>query len=254
MLAVGDARLEYRWLGPPPEAAPTIVFLHEGLGCSGLWRDFPDRLIAACGWGGLVYSRAGFGRSSPRPLPVPLDYHTREALDALPAVLAAAGIRRCVLFGHSDGGTLALILAGSRHDPRLAGLVTVAAHVFNEEVTIAGIEATRDAYRRGDLRRRLARHHGANVDAVFRGWCDVWLDPGFRAWTVTHVLAGVAVPILVVQGADDQYGTLAQVEAIAKGVSGPATALVIAGCGHSPHLEQPGPLIAASCRFLAPLR
>ncbi len=249
-LALGADRLEYRWVGPGPGDAPTIVFLHEGLGCIALWRDFADRLTLASGWGGFLYSRAGFGGSSARALPVPLDYHHRDALDVLPRVLDAVGIGRCVLFGHSDGGTLALIYAGTVRDPRIAGLITVAAHVFNEDVTIVGIEAAKEAFRTTDLREKLRRHHGANVDGAFRGWCDVWLDPGFRAWNVEHALAGIGVPVLVVQGADDQYGTAAQVDAIARGVAGPAERLILADCGHSPHLEAPDALLRASLAFL----
>lgn len=252
-LAIGPDRLEYRWVGPGPSDAPSIVFLHEGLGCVDLWRDFADRLTHASGWGGFLYSRAGFGRSSPRPLPVPLDYHTRDAREVLPAVLDAARIRRCVLFGHSDGGTLALIYAGTVPDPRIAGLITVAAHVFNEDVTIAGIEAARAAYRDTDLRSKLERYHGDNVDGAFRGWCDVWLDPGFRAWNVAHVLPSIRVPLLVIQGALDRYGTEAQVRAIAGGTAGPAETLVIPGCGHSPHLERPDELLRAGLAFLKSL-
>lgn len=252
-IAIAGDRLEYRWVGSRPGIAPTIVFLHEGLGCVDLWRDFPDRLAHASGFGGFLFSRAGFGRSSPRALPVPLDYHSRDALQVLPAVLDAARIGRCVLFGHSDGGTLALIYAGSVRDPRVAGVITVAAHVFNEDVTIAGIEAARKAFRTTELRRKLRRYHGANVDGAFRGWCEVWLDPGFRAWNVEHVLSGITVPLLVIQGADDRYGTRAQVDAIARSTAGPAETLIMPDCGHSPHLERPDDLLRATVPFLKAL-
>lgn len=253
MLAIAGDRLEYRRVAAGSGDAPTIVFLHEGLGCVDLWRDFPDRLARASGFGGFLFSRAGFGRSSPRALPVPLDYHTRDALEVLPAVLDAARIGRCVLFGHSDGGTLALIYAGTVRDPRLAGVITVAAHVFNEDVTIAGIEAAKRAFRTTELREKLRRYHGANVDGAFRGWCDVWLDPGFRTWNVEHVLSGITVPLLVIQGAEDQYGTRAQVDAIARGTAGPAETLIMPDCGHSPHLERPEALLHASVPFLTAL-
>lgn len=249
-LAVDGARLEYRWIGVGPSDAPTIVFLHEGLGCVELWRDFADRLTHATGWGGFLFSRAGFGRSSPRALPVPLDYHTKDALDVLPKVLDAAGIDRAVLFGHSDGGTLALIYAGKIRDPRIAGVITVAAHVFNEDVCIAGIEDAKKAYLTTNLRDKLARYHGDNVEGAFWGWCDVWLDPGFRAWNIEDVLPGITAPLLVVQGALDQYGTAAQVDAIARGAAGPTQTLMLPDCGHSPHLEAPDALLAASLTFL----
>ncbi len=216
-----------------------------------MWRDVPETLAGLTGLPAFAYSRAGYGRSEGIPLPRPADYHAPEAYDVLPAVLDAAGIGRAVLIGHSDGGTIALMAAG--RDPRIHGVVTMAAHVFNEDVTIRGIRAARKAWRETALRDRLRRYHGDNVEAAFFGWNDTWLTDAFRTWNVTDCLPSVTCPVLVVQGADDQYGTAAQVHAIASGVSGPARDLILPGCGHSPHLEAPDSLLPEIARFIAGL-
>jgi pimeloyl-ACP methyl ester carboxylesterase len=250
-LTIGGVRLEHRRVAARPgsDDAPTLVLLHEGLGCVGLWKDFPDRLAKATGLGVFLWSRAGFGRSDPIALPRPLDYLERET-ELIPEVLAAAGIGPAVLVGHSDGGTIALLHAASGREDGLVGVVTMAAHVFVEDVTITGIRETKRAWEEGDLRDRLARWHGANVDAAFHGWCDVWLDPAFRGWNIERHLSAVRVPVLAIQGAEDQYGTPAQVEAIASQVSGPAEALLLPGAGHAPHLDQPDAMIEAISRFV----
>ncbi|MAY68203.1 MAG: alpha/beta hydrolase [Rhodospirillaceae bacterium] len=251
-LTAAGRRLEYAWWGEPPVAErPALVFLHEGLGCVDMWRDVPETLAGLTGLPAFAYSRAGYGRSEGIPLPRPADYHAPEAYDVLPAVLDAAGIGRAVLIGHSDGGTIALMAAG--RDPRIHGVVTMAAHVFNEDVTIRGIRAARKAWRETALRDRLRRYHGDNVEAAFFGWNDTWLTDAFRTWNVTDCLPSVTCPVLVVQGADDQYGTAAQVHAIASGVSGPARDLILPGCGHSPHLEAPDSLLPEIARFIAGL-
>lgn len=236
-------RLEVAWHGPGPEVAPTLVLLHEGLGSVSAWRDWPAALAAASGLGVLVYSRRGYGSSERRPPPWPLTYMTEEGLEILPALLDVAGVRRAVLVGHSDGGSIALIHAGCA-GPRLRGVVTLAAHVFCEDVSVAAITAAAVAYREGDLRARLARHH-AHVDDAFWGWNRAWLDPGFRAWNLEGFLPAISVPTMVVQGETDAYGTLAQVDAIAAGVRGPCTRRVFAGCGHAPWRERPDETIAA---------
>jgi len=239
-------RLEAVWHGPRPDAAPTLVLLHEGLGCVGLWRDWPAELARATGLGVLAYSRWGYGASDPRPAPWPLTYMHDDGRDALPAVLDAAGVGDCVLVGHSDGGSIAIVGAGTgRTGPRVRGLALLAAHVFCEDLSVASIAAAREAYLHGDLRARLARHHGDNVDGAFWGWNQAWLDPGFRAWNLEEYLPGIEVPALIVQGEDDPYGTLAQVDAIARGVRGPATRLILPGCGHAPHRERPAETTAA---------
>lgn len=225
------------------------MLLHEGLGCVALWRGFPDALARATGLPAFLYSRTGYGRSSPAIGPLPLDYHHVEALDVLPRVLAAAAISRPIFIGHSDGGTIALIHAAAAAPSPLA-VVTMAAHVFNEETTLRGIAEAREAFAQTDLRARLSVYHGDNVDGAFWGWCDAWLSPAFRDWNVESHLPAVTCPVLVIQGQQDHYGTEAQVKAIAGQVSGPAETLMIADCGHAPHLEQPEAACAAIAAFL----
>jgi pimeloyl-ACP methyl ester carboxylesterase len=226
-----------------------LVFLHEGLGSLGLWRDFPRHVADALGGPTtLAYSRQGYGRSSTTPLPRSVTYMHDEALVALPGLLREHGIEEPVIVGHSDGASIAIIYAGAGLPVR--GLVLLAPHVFVEDRSIAGIEAAKQAYDGGDLRRRLARHHD-DVDGAFRGWNDVWLSPAFRSWDITSYLPSIACPVLVVQGGDDAYGTLAQVDAIAAGVTGPVEQLVLPGCGHSPHGERPDEVVAAIAAFLA---
>jgi pimeloyl-ACP methyl ester carboxylesterase len=251
-LQAGGARLEARWIGPGPAAAPTLVFLHEGLGSASLWRDFPDRLASETGCGALVYSRAGYGRSDPAPLPRPVRFMHDEAA-VLAEVLAAAGIRQAVLVGHSDGASIALIYAGTVA-AGLRGLILEAPHVFAEPHGLASIAKIGEAYRTTDLRERLAHHHGANVDIAFRGWNDVWLSPEFRTWNLEEFLPAIDVPSLVLQGEDDEYGTWRQVEAIARQSGGPVEALALPACGHSPHRERPDLALPAMARFVRALK
>jgi pimeloyl-ACP methyl ester carboxylesterase len=262
-LKINDQQLEYEWHGPPPEEAPTLVFLHEGLGCVAMWKDFPARVARATGCGALVYSRAGYGKSSPCTLPRALRFMHDEALTSLPQVLDALAIREAILIGHSDGGSIALIHAGTfqkpdHHDPethgngatRISGLVLLAPHVFVEETGLESIKRIREDYRTGSLRWRLERYHGANVDGAFRGWNDVWLNPEFRLWNIEEYLPQITVPVLLIQGEQDRYGTLAQIEAIEKGVAAPVQKLILKDCGHSPHLDQPEQTCGAIARFL----
>jgi len=248
-VVAGGRRLEYRWIGPRGDEAPTLVFLHEGLGSASLWRDFPDRLAAATGLGALVYSRAGYGHSDPADLPRPVRFMHDEAA-VLVEVLEGTGTRAPVLVGHSDGASIALIYAGSDAGPRPRALVLEAPHVFTEPHGLASIAAIREQYRTTKLRERLARHH-RHVDVAFRGWNDVWLDPEFRAWNIEAYLPRITAPMLVVQGEDDEYGTWAQIEAIQRGAAGPVEVLSVPGCGHSPHREQPDLVLDAMARFLS---
>ena len=248
-VTAGGARLEYRWFGPRPDAAPTIVFLHEGLGSAGLWRDFPARLAEAAGCGAVAYSRAGYGRSDPASLPRPVRFMHDEAL-VLREVLERLEIRDHVLFGHSDGASISLIHAGSGPAPGLRGVIVEAPHVFTEPHGLASIAAIREVYETTDLRRRLARHHGENVDVAFRGWNDVWLDPEFAAWNIEAYLPAIRAPMLVIQGEDDEYGTWAQVEAILRQSGGPVEVLPVAHCGHSPHREHPDIVLNAAAAFI----
>ena len=248
-LLVAGRRLESTWHGAPSWAAPTLVFLHEGLGCVSTWRDFPRRLAEATGCGALVYSRAGYGASDPVPLPRPLRFMHDEA-PVLAEVLDVASVRECVLVGHSDGASIAIIHAGSGDAARVRGLALMAPHVFVEELTVRSIEKAADSYERGDLRRALERHHGANVDVAFRGWNRAWLDPAFRSWNLEEFLPGIRIPVLLVQGEDDEYGTLRQLDAIEAGCAGPARRVVLPDCGHAPHRDQPERTLEAVAAFV----
>jgi pimeloyl-ACP methyl ester carboxylesterase len=235
-------------------ASPTLVFLHEGLGCVARWRDFPRRVAAATGCGALVYSRRGYGQSEPVPLPRPLEFMHDEARRVLPEVLAQAGIDDAVLIGHSDGASIALIYAGAI-GRGVRGVAAIAPHVLVEPICVRSIAALRAEYLDAatEVRKKLAKHH-ADVDNAFLGWADVWLDPGFLAWNLTGYLPGVRVPVMVIQGEHDEYGTLAQVDAVCSGVSGAAERVVLPACGHVPQKDQPEATLAAVTRFVTALR
>lgn len=234
---------------PAADGRPTLVFLHDSLGSITVWRDFPDRLAAALGCHALVYDRRGYGASSPfGPEPRRPGYLEDEA-DVLGRVLDASGVSQAVLFGHSDGGSIALV-AAARFPDRVQAVVTEGAHVFVEERTLAGIRDARETLRTTDLRERLRRHHGERADAVTAAWIDVWLSPAFRDWNIERYLPAIRCPVLVLQGADDEYGTPDQVRAIAEGVSGPAEAYLIAGVGHTPHRAAAGEVQRLTTAFL----
>lgn len=252
-LTVFGKRLEARWHGPGPEEAPTLVFLHEGLGCVEMWRDVPARLAATTGCGALVYSRLGYGRSEAFALPRSIGCMHEEGLVVLPEVLRVAGIQRAIIVGHSDGGSIGIVYAGGVQDPNLLGLVTLAAHVFCEDLSVASIRAAKKAYDAGDLRVKLKHYHGDNVDCAFRGWNDLWLDPAFRQWNIEEYLPGIGVPYLAIQGEEDQYGTKAQIEAIGAQTGSGARTLLIPNCRHSPHLEQGEVVLQAIHSFVAAL-
>ena len=251
-LVIDGKRLEYFCLGPTPDTAPTIVMLHEGLGCASLWRDFPGKVAEATGMGVFVYSRAGYGQSDPVDLPRPLDFMTREATEVLPQILDAIGFQRGILFGHSDGATIAAIHAGSVEDFRVRGLIVMAPHFFTEPDGLASIAEAKLAYDEGGLRERMAKYH-RDPDVAFRGWNDVWLDPGFVKWNVAEVIDYFRIPTLAIQGRDDQYGTLRQIEAIEERAYSPVDMVVIDDCKHAPHLEQPEAVLAAVTEFAARL-
>jgi pimeloyl-ACP methyl ester carboxylesterase len=236
-------------MGPRPGDAPSIIFLHEGLGCVAMWRDFPDRLASATGCGTLVYSRTGHGGSDPVIGGRPLRYMHDEALEVLPAVLEHFELEKVVLFGHSDGASIALNHAGA-HPRSVRALVVEAPHVFVEATSIEGIERITGEYETTKLRERLTRHHGSKTDTMFRAWSDVWLSPEFRNWNIEEYLPAIECPVLVVQGEDDQYGTMRQVEAVVKEVRGPAESLVLPHCGHSPHAERPDEVLEAAAGFI----
>ena len=240
-------RIEYEWVGDAGSPLPPVVFLHEGLGSIAMWKDFPERFCTDNRFRGLVFSRYGYGQSSPKPADEHWrpDFMHQQAHDVLPALFAHLQIETPWLFGHSDGGSIALLHA-ARFD--VAGVVVVAPHIKVEDVSIASIEQARTAYATTDLRARLARYH-ADPDSAFRGWNDVWLSPTFRDWNIEDELAAIRCPVLAVQGEDDEYGTLAQVRGIAAKL--PKTRLlVIVKCGHSPHRDQPALLAQEAARFI----
>ena len=237
-------RLEYRIWG---EGAPELILLHEGLGCVALWKDFPAALGAATGRTVLAYSRAGYGGSDPDDLPRPLDWMKLEA-ERLRDVTTALGAERAVLVGHSDGATIAALRAGFWGDP--PGVVLMAPHFFTEEMGLAEITRAREAFQASDLPARMAKYH-RDARATFYGWADAWLDPRFKVWNVEHALDAISCPILAIQGAGDQYGTLRQIEVIAERAQGPVDSVVFERCRHSPHLERGADTIEHIVGFLS---
>ncbi len=252
-LNINGTQLEYACWGPAPDQAPTIVLLHEGLGCVALWRDFPAKLAAATGMGVLAYSRAGYGQSDGKPLPWPVHYMTDEAVDVLPQVLNAIGFRSGLLMGHSDGATIAAIYAGSVEDFRIRGLILMAPHFFTEPMGLSAIAAARDAYRSGDLKPKLARYH-RDVDNAFVGWNDSWLNPDFETWNVGDVIDYFRIPTLAIQGAGDEYGTLAQIQEVETRSYAPVEVEILPDCGHAPHLDQQDRVLSAVTDFTAHLQ
>jgi pimeloyl-ACP methyl ester carboxylesterase len=246
-------RIEHRWIAPSRRGRPLIVFLHEGLGSAAMWKDFPRRLCDAADCRGLVYSRPGYGRSTPRAAEEAwdLDFMHRQAHDVLPALFDALGIdcdaERPWLFGHSDGASIALLFA-ARYSKQVGGLIVLAPHIVVEDLAIESIEKARAAYLETDLRRRLAKYH-ADPDSAFWGWNDIWLHPTFRQWSIEKEIETITCPLLAVQGHDDEYGTLEQIRGIARRVP-QAQLLELPDCRHSPHRDQPERLIAAATAFL----
>ena len=247
-LQIDEHNLEYRMIGPEPDAAPTIVMLHEGLGCVGLWGDFPDKVQKVTGCGVFVYSRAGYGPSSPVTLPRPLTYMHDEARDVLPKLLDEIGFERGLLFGHSDGASIAAIYAGTHQDHRVGGLILMAPHFFTEDMGIAAIVEARKAYENTDLKSKLGRWH-KDPDNAFKGWNGAWLDPGFRQWDITEQLAYIRVPILIVQGEDDQYGTVRQIEVAERECYCPVEVALLPGAKHSPQREATEATLKAVAEF-----
>jgi pimeloyl-ACP methyl ester carboxylesterase len=243
-------RIEHAWIARERRGAPLLVFLHEGLGSLAMWRDFPQRLCSAAGARGLVYSRPGYGRSTPRAAEEAwgLDFMHRQAHEVLPALLEALHIEEQVwLFGHSDGGSIALLYAAHFTD-RTAGAIVLAPHILVEDLSVASIEKARSAYRDTDMRARLARYHD-DPDSAFWGWNDIWLHPPFKQWSIEREIEAIACPLLAVQGTGDEYGTLEQIRGIARRL--PKTRLLeLPDCGHSPHRDQPQRLIEAAVAFL----
>jgi pimeloyl-ACP methyl ester carboxylesterase len=245
--------IEHAWIGSEDPTAPLLVFLHEGLGCLAMWRDWPAQVCALSGCRGLVYSRYGYGRSTPRPHDERWDAaFMHDEADALAQLLATLGVDTARdppwLVGHSDGGSIALIHA-ARHPARTAGVIAIAPHIVVEDVSIASIERAREAWRTTDLRERLGRYH-ADPESAFGGWNDAWLAPEFRAWSIEAMLADVRCPVLAVQGTADEYGTLEQIRGIARKAP-QATLCVLDGCGHSPQREMPQALARTLADYIS---
>jgi len=215
---------------------PTLVFLHEGLGCIEMWHDFPVLISGGTGCDALIYDRWGHGNSAPLDVKRTLRYVHNEALESLPEVLTHCHVDECILIGHSDGGSIALIFAAEY--PKIArGVITEAAHVFVEDITLKGIRKAIEIYNSTDLKQKLTRYHGDNAEKIFRAWAETWLSPEFKKWNIEDCLPKITCPVLVIQGEDDQYGSEAQVEAITGQVNGPAKSLLIPNCAHIPHKE-----------------
>jgi pimeloyl-ACP methyl ester carboxylesterase len=247
-LTLGAGDLEYRMIGPSPDDAPTVVMLHEGLGSVGLWGDFPDRLQAATGFGVFAYSRAGYGASTPVALPRPLDYMHIEALEVLPKLLEQIGFRRGLLLGHSDGASIAAIYAGGVADHRLRAVVMMSPHFVVEDISVTSIAEIKTAYETTGLKAKLARWH-SDVDSAFYGWNGAWLDPKFRAWDISEYLAYIRVPVAIVQGVNDQYGTIRQIEIAEQECYCPVEVTMIPGAGHSPYRDAPEATLDAISEF-----
>jgi len=229
-----------------------LVFLHEGLGSTALWKDFPRRVVKATGCAALVYSRYGYGKSDPLREARTVDYMHREALETLPRVLEALRVDEPILIGHSDGASISIIYAGSGRQP-VRGLVLMAPHVFVEDITVAAIARAKSAFESADLAVRLGRYHDDPLGA-FRGWSDVWLRREFRTWNIEAFLPHIVAPVLLIQGEDDPYGTLMQIKAVERQIAGSAQTVVLSKCAHSPHADQVGATLLAISAFVESLK
>ncbi len=247
-IVINNCALESNCYGPSPASAPTIVLLHEGLGCSALWREFPNLLSQATGCGVFVYSRSAYGQSDAVALPRPLDYMTLEAVNVLPRVLDHIGFNRGILLGHSDGASIAALYPASVTDHRVRALILLAPHFFTEPLQLKAIADARHEFEHGDLRTRLAKYHN-HVANAFYGWNDVWLNPEFTCWDISDSIEYWRVPVLAIQGDQDQYGSYRQLEAIEKRSYCPVEIELIKDCHHSPHLQKPQETLAAIAEF-----
>jgi pimeloyl-ACP methyl ester carboxylesterase len=248
---IDGRRVEYAAIPGDAGLRPTLVFLHEGLGSVALWRDFPRKVARRLAAPALVYSRFGYGQSDGIQSPRTPRFMHEEALDVLPALLDQLRIQRPVLIGHSDGASIALIHAAAAARP-VAGLVCLAPHVFVEPVCVDSIARIRQSYLETDLRQRLSKYH-ARVDDAFLGWADIWLRPEFQAWSIEDLLDRIDQPTLLIQGRDDEYGTLAQLDRIEARIQGPTSRLMLSDCGHSPHRDQEAAVLDAIAGFVSGL-
>ena len=256
-IAADHHRLSTEYIKPATAASnvqpPTLVFLHEGLGSIGQWRDFPFLVSRATGLPALIYDRWGHGKSDPLTGPRNVRYMHDEALTALPEILNQLHTEKTILIGHSDGGSIALLFA-AEYPERISGIVTAAAHVFVEDITIKGIREAVRVFETTNLPERLRPYHGDNTESMFRGWADIWLAPEFRDWNIEAHLPAVTSPVLALQGINDEYGTPAQVNAIVRQVSGPVEGLLIPDCGHIPHHQARERVLSEIIRFITSLK
>ncbi len=250
---ISGVAIETRLIAASNPKAPVLVFLHEGLGCVELWRDFPDALCDATGCGGLIYSRQGYGGSDPCDLPRPLDYMQIEAATMLPKILSHFDIKQFVLIGHSDGASISIAYAGLNPVDAPQAVIAMAPHIICEDISVQGIEAAKRAYEQGDLRDKLFKFHGMNTDCAFYGWNDAWLNPTFRDWTIEEYLPKIKTPILAIQGLDDEYGTLAQIDMIEQAVVGSFEKHLLEGCGHSPWQQKRQQVLDQTIKFIGEL-
>ncbi len=246
-------QLEYQLLTPAQSKDRTLIFLHEGLGCVAMWKDFPRLVARATDCPVLIYSRAGYGNSTPCPLPRPLSFMHDEALVVLPQILNAARVQKAVLVGHSDGASIALINAGGCSDERIQGLILMAPHVFVEELTLASIREAKIAFENTDLRQRLTRYHGDNVGCAFWGWNQAWLDKDFLDWNLEEYLVKIEISVLLIQGELDNYGTIKQLKKIQDHLLGEVELTLLPDCGHSPFRDQPTKTLQTFTDFLQKL-
>jgi len=248
-LTLDSKKIEILWYQKGQKDHPTLIFLHEGLGCTRMWKDFPEKVSQNTGCPALIFSRPGYGNSDPCPLPWKINFMHKEALSILPQVIKKAQIKKYILIGHSDGGSIGIIFAGSQYAQGLKGLITQAAHVFCEQITVDCIHQAKTNYKHHDLRQRLKKYHGKNTDNAFWGWNDVWLNPKFINWNIEKYLSRIQVPMLAIQGKDDQYGTIKQIESI-KSRANHVKTCIINDCRHSPHLERPGKILDMMTQFI----
>ncbi len=248
-LLIESKKIEIQWHRNGKKGAPTLIFLHEGLGCAQMWKDFPYQLSQKTGCPALIFSRYGYGASDPCPLPWKINFMHKEGLQILPAVIKKTKIQNHIVIGHSDGGSIGIIYAGSPYAKGLRALITEAAHVFCEKLSIESITQAKINYEQNDLKQKLEKYHGKNTEIAFRGWNDVWLNPHFIRWNIEKYLPKIKVPMLALQGCNDQYGTLKQIDSIKRKVNHAITH-IIDNCRHSPHSEQPETVLNIMAQFI----
>jgi pimeloyl-ACP methyl ester carboxylesterase len=251
-LQLGSKKIEIQWHPDGDKDFPTLIFLHEGLGCTRMWKDFPEKLSRMTNCPGLVFSRLGYGKSDSSPLPWKINFMHEQALKILPWIIRKAQIKRYILIGHSDGGSIGTIFSGSpkvKSSRGLMGLITEAAHVFCEQITVDCIQQAKINYEHHNLKQGLEKYHGSNTENAFRGWNDIWLNPKFMFWNIEKYLSKIKIPMLAIQGENDQYGTKKQIESIKHNVTNIETHL-LDNCRHAPHLDQPEIVLNLMSQFI----